>query len=280
MDNHSQVLENLNEAQRKAVCHGDSPLLIVAGAGSGKTKTLVHRVAHLITQGVHPQRILLLTFTRRAADQMLRRVDGLLRQTRPASAGGAALSHQFWGGTFHATAARLLRMHGQSIGLDPGFTIHDRGDSEDLLDVVRTELKLDKYDKRFPKKRTCLAIYSRVVNARRPLEETLASVYPWCLDYAEQLKQLFQGYVDRKERLGVLDYDDLLLFWRGLLADADARAIEVIVPLFRGEHCRSKAKNRQESRWMRDAFMPKGLERSAAEIAEWVDGCYRELVWW
>ncbi len=111
--------------------------MIVAGAGSGKTRTLVHRVAHLIARGVHPQRILLLTFTRRAADQMLRRVDGLLRQIRAAGAGDATLSHQLWGGTFHASAAHLLRLHGQSIGLDPGFTIHDRGDSEDLLDVVR-----------------------------------------------------------------------------------------------------------------------------------------------
>jgi DNA helicase-2/ATP-dependent DNA helicase PcrA len=194
--------------------------LIVAGAGSGKTKTLVHRVAHLIARGVHPQRILLLTFTRRAADQMLRRVDQLIRQTYPRGAGAAA--GQLWGGTFHATAARLLRLHGQAIGLDPGFTIHDRGDSEDLLDLVRTELKLDKSDKRFPKKGTCMAIYSHVVNSRNTLEETLASAFPWCIDYAQPLKQLFQGYVDQKERTGVLDYDDLLLFWHGLLSDPHA----------------------------------------------------------
>jgi len=216
-----QILEGLNEAQQQAVRHGDSPLLIVAGAGTGKTKTLVHRVAHLIARGTPPQRILLLTFTRRAADQMLRRVDTLLRQTQ-AGAGRIASGQPVWGGTFHATAARLLRLHGPLIGLEPSFTIHDRGDSEDLLDVVRTELKLDKSDKRFPKKQTCLAIYSHVVNARLPLEEVLANNYPWCVDYAEPLKQLFQAYVDLKERSTVLDYDDLLLFWRGMLADEQA----------------------------------------------------------
>ncbi len=216
-----QILEGLNEAQRQAVCHGDGPLLIVAGAGTGKTKTLVHRVALLIARGVPSQRILLLTFTRRAADQMLRRVDTLLRQTRAQGTSGA-VGQPLWGGTFHATASRLLRLHGPLIGLEPGFTIHDRGDSEDLLDVVRTELKLDKSDKRFPKKRSCMAIYSHVVNARQPLEEVLAGNYPWCVDYAEPLKRLFQAYVDLKEKSSVLDYDDLLLFWRGLLADEQA----------------------------------------------------------
>jgi len=113
-------------------------------------------------------------------------------------------------------------MHGKSIGLDPAFTIHDRSDSEDLIDVVRAELELAKTDKRFPKKRTCLAIYSHAVNSHRPVEEILARDYPWCDEYAEDLKRLFRGYVDRKEQAGVLDYDDLLLFWHGLLADRAA----------------------------------------------------------
>jgi DNA helicase-2/ATP-dependent DNA helicase PcrA len=155
----TDVLSGLNEQQREAAGHGSGPLLIIAGAGTGKTKTLVHRVAHAIAQGVDPRRILLLTFTRRAAAEMLRRVETLLRQL--GTRGGREAGKHVWGGTFHAIATRLLRMYGASIGLDPGFTIHDRDDSEDLLNVVRTDLGLAKTDKRFPKKGTCMAIYSR-----------------------------------------------------------------------------------------------------------------------
>jgi DNA helicase-2/ATP-dependent DNA helicase PcrA len=210
------ILQDLNEQQREAAQHGEGPLLIIAGAGTGKTKTLVHRVAHAIAQGVDPRRILLLTFTRRAAAEMLRRVETLLRQL--GTRGGREAGKHVWGGTFHAIATRLLRMYGASIGLDPGFTIHDRGDSEDLLNVVRTDLGLAKTDKRFPKKGTCMAIYSRCLNARQKLERVLPAAFPWCLAYTEDLKRLFRGYVDRKEAAGVLDYDDLLLYWRELLA--------------------------------------------------------------
>jgi len=210
------ILDGLNPQQAAAAAQGDGPLLIVAGAGTGKTRTLVHRVAHLIEQGTDPGRIMLLTFTRRAAAEMLRRVEGVLRGKLPAA------GKRLWGGTFHSIATRLLRAHGKQVGLEPGFTIHDRGDSEDLLDVVRTEMGLTKSDKRFPKKGTCLAIYSNCVNSRRPLEDVLADAWPWCQDYAEKLKPLFQAYIDRKEAAAVLDYDDLLLFWRGLLADDTA----------------------------------------------------------
>jgi len=225
----NDILTGLNEQQQAAVRHGDGPLLIVAGAGTGKTRTLVHRVAQAIDQGVAPGRILLLTFTRRAAGEMLRRVDGLLRQLADASRKDAPGkrsrfhgSKRVWGGTFHATATRLLRAYGKSVGVDPAFTIHDRTDSEDLLDVVRTELRLAKTDKRFPKKRTCMAIYSHCVNSQRPLESVLADAYPWCGDYADELKRLFRAYVDRKESAAVLDYDDLLLFWHGLMEEEKA----------------------------------------------------------
>jgi DNA helicase II / ATP-dependent DNA helicase PcrA len=232
------ILDGLNSEQASAAGHGHGPLLVVAGAGTGKTRTLVHRVAHLIERGTDPSRIMLLTFTRRAAAEMLRRVDGVLRGLDAPDRDGhaqqadlkaranlrAASGMRLWGGTFHSVATRLLRAHGKQIGLEPGFTIHDRGDSEDLLDVVRTELGLSKNDKRFPKKGTCLAIYSNCVNSRRPLEDVLADGYPWCHDYAASLKRLFQAYVDRKEAGAVLDYDDLLLFWRGLLADEKAGA--------------------------------------------------------
>ena len=224
------VLSKLNPQQRQAATHGHGPLLIVAGAGTGKTATLVHRVAWLIAGGADPARILLLTFTRRAAAEMLRRVEAILRQlARVQRDTGQAdpdlkrfRSTRVWGGTFHAIATRLLRRHGKAIGLPPGFSIHDRTDSEDLLNVVRTELGLAKTDKRFPKKGTAMAIYSRCVNARQKLETVLEDHFPWCQDWGHELKRLFDGYVDRKESAGVLDYDDLLLYWHALLADPKA----------------------------------------------------------
>jgi DNA helicase-2/ATP-dependent DNA helicase PcrA len=215
-------LEALDEQQREAVLHGDEPLLIIAGAGTGKTTTLAHRVAQLIERGVLPERILLLTFARRAAAELLRRVDGLLR----AGAADRPASQRVWGGTFHAVATRLLRLHGPQIGLHEGFTIHDRADSEDLIDVLRAELDLGRSDRRFPKKATCLDIYSRCVNAREPLEALLDRAFPWCRDQREGLKQLFRTYTDRKAEQNILDYDDLLLFWHGLLAEeAAGRAV-------------------------------------------------------
>jgi DNA helicase-2/ATP-dependent DNA helicase PcrA len=228
MDDHAaidEVLSALNPPQREAVQHAEGPLLIVAGAGTGKTATLVHRVAWLIAQGVNPGRILLLTFTRRAAAEMLRRVDGVLRKLHAAQAGHGGFRSagtRVWGGTFHAIATRLLRRYGKAIGLAPGFTIHDRTDSEDFLNVIRAELGLAKTDRRFPKKGTCLDIYSRCVNARQQLAEVLALQFPWCKEWENELKQLFDAYVDRKEAASVLDYDDLLLYWHALLSDPQA----------------------------------------------------------
>ncbi|GAB4290019.1 MAG: ATP-dependent helicase [Coriobacteriia bacterium] len=215
------VLVDLNPEQRAAASHGDGPLLIVAGAGTGKTNTLAHRVAYLIATGTDPGRILLLTFTRRASGEMLRRVDGLLRagELDPARRGA-----RVWGGTFHSVGARLLRLHARDLGLPPDFTVLDRADSEDLMHLVRTDLDLARKGRRFPQKGTCLDIYSRCVNAQRALEDVLAEAFPWCRDDAEDLKRLFSAYVDRKESHHVLDYDDLLLFWHALLADERAGA--------------------------------------------------------
>ena len=215
------LLASLNPEQRSAAEHGDGPLLIVAGAGTGKTATLAHRVAHLIARGADPGRILLLTFTRRAASEMVRRVDGILRGS--AENGGPELSGaRVWGGTFHAVAARLLRIHARDIGMEPDFTILDRGDSEDLMHLARTELGLGRNGSRFPQKSTCLDIYSRCVNAQSPLHDVLAVAFPWCRKAEDDLKQLFARYTDMKEEQQVLDYDDLLLFWHGLLGDPEA----------------------------------------------------------
>ena len=217
-------LAGLNTQQRQAVKHGKGPLLVVAGAGTGKTTTLVHRVLWLIATGVNPGRILLLTFTRRAAAQMIRRVDSTLRSIENAS----SAKHQnlrgarVWGGTFHAISTRLLRQYGKAIRLDPGFTIHDRADSEDLLNVVRTELGFAKTDRRFPKKGTCMNIYSRCVNAQRKLDRVLIENFPWCEEWSEELAKLFDAYVDRKETASALDYDDLLLYWHAVMEDPKA----------------------------------------------------------
>jgi len=233
------ILSELNQQQRLAVEHGEEPLLIVAGAGTGKTATLAHRVAYRIATGTDPGRILLLTFTRRAAAEMLRREESILRrleaETRAQAAGGdggaagSAASAptlrsagKVWGGTFHATATRLLRLHGRSIGLDPSFTILDRGDAEDLMGVLRSDLGLAKSDRRFPLKGTCMDIYSRCVNARETVEEAVETHFPWCKDEVDDLRTLFAAYVDRKGEQSVLDYDDLLLFWHGLLTDRRA----------------------------------------------------------
>ena len=220
-------LDKLNPEQRRAVEHGkdgeDLPLLVIAGAGSGKTNTLAHRVAWLIVNGVDPRRILLLTFARRAAQEMTRRAESII-----ARAGGhrAALGGIVWSGTFHSIGARLLREYAERIGLSPAFTIHDREDSADLMSLVRTDRGLHESAKRFPQKHTCLAIYSRVVNTRQTLSQVLADAFPWCCAFESELRKLFASYVEAKQRHNVLDYDDLLLGWSTMLEDA-AIAAEV-----------------------------------------------------
>ncbi|WP_158745811.1 ATP-dependent helicase [Acidisphaera sp. L21] len=211
-------LAKLNPAQRQAVEHGSQPLLVIAGAGSGKTNTLAHRVAHLIVGGADPRRILLMTFSRRAAAEMTRRVERICAQVMGANA-GIMTDALAWAGTFHAIGARLLRDYAEHIGLAPDFTIHDREDSADLMNLVRHELGLSKTESRFPTKGTCLAIYSRAVNAEMPLDEVLQSHFPWCAAWQDQLRQLFGGYVAAKQSQSVLDYDDLLLYWAQTTAD-------------------------------------------------------------
>ncbi len=246
--------DTLNPAQRAAAGSGDGPLLIIAGAGSGKTQTLAHRVAALIARGADPRRILLLTFSRRAAQEMTRRAARLVNAGRAragsngrggggragaarlgdagagaglgdagAGAGDAGLA---WAGTFHAIANRLLRHHAAEIGLAPAFTLLDREDAADLLDHLRHAQGQARTDRRFPRKGTCLAIYSRVVNTQEPLRACLEAAFPWCLEWEAPLRELFAAYVDAKAARAVLDYDDLLLYWFHLMSDG-ALAVRV-----------------------------------------------------
>ncbi len=218
-------MQGLNDPQRAAAGYGNGPLLIIAGAGTGKTNALAHRVAHLLRTGIDPSRMLLLTFSRRAAAEMTRRVDSLLaagNTKRPQI--GSAASAQIWGGTFHAIAHRILRVYAQSIGLAESFTVIDRSDAEDLLNTVRSDLGLESSESRFPRKGTCLAIYSRCVNAQEAIEPVLKTHFPWCTDHAEPLKKLFRAYTQQKQEQNTLDYDDLLLYWYHLMQDESLAA--------------------------------------------------------
>jgi DNA helicase II / ATP-dependent DNA helicase PcrA len=225
------LTDELNSAQQAAATYGapdargawrSGPLLVIAGAGTGKTSTLAHRVAHLVLHGVAPERILLVTFSRRAADELLRRA----RRIVGAAVGGVAdsgpaVARLTWAGTFHSIANRLLRRYAAPLGLDPGFSVIDRSDAADLMDLARQALGLSGLEKRFPRKDTCLAIYSHCVNTQRALEATLAGFFPWCAEWREELRRLFGRYVEMKLAQQVLDFDDLLLYWHALVREPE-----------------------------------------------------------
>ncbi len=204
-------LERLNDAQRAAVTHEGPSLLVVAGAGTGKTGTLAARVAHLIEGGTRPERILLLTFTRRAAQEML---------TRAGQLTDGSATERVWGGTFHSVANRLLRMEGHAIGLHEGFTVLDQADAVDLMGIVRAS-HVDTGGPRFPRKETIASIYERVVGTQRGLEEVVRAEYPWCVEHLEAMPPMFDAYTARKRARRLLDYADLLLFWRAMLASPE-----------------------------------------------------------
>jgi DNA helicase-2/ATP-dependent DNA helicase PcrA len=206
------LVDALNPEQERAVAFGDGPLLVIAGAGTGKTRTLIHRVAHLIERGVAAERILLLTFTRRAAGEMLARAERLV-----GSAGA-----RVHGGTFHSVGHRLLRQFGTSAGLPADFTIMDQGDAQDLMQLARGALGLAKSAKRFPKKETLHYLYSRHINTELPIDELLHREFPQFLEYEQQIVGLFADYTLRKQERNLVDYDDLLLFWATMLEASPA----------------------------------------------------------
>ncbi len=211
-------LTELNSEQRAAATHDGGHLLVLAGAGTGKTTTLCARVAWLVETGVRPERILLLTFSRRAAREMIARAGAITG----AQAGAGA--RRVAGGTFHAVAHRFVRASAAALGLSADFGLLDAADAADLIDLVRQEQGHAETGRRFPRKHTLADIYSRTVNAQRPVREVIDRAFPWCSEHAGALAGLFRAYTARKHVLGVLDFDDLLVYWRALARDPDAGA--------------------------------------------------------
>jgi len=223
------AFDSLNPSQRRAATFGTpvpdkgvnaGPLLILAGAGTGKTNTLAHRTAHLVLNGVDPARILMLTFTRRAAQEMIKRTQTIVAEVmseRGRAGDRSVVTRLLWSGTFHSVGNRILRLYAKHLGLDPNFTVLDRADAADLMDVVRHELGFSAKDKRFPRKDACLAIYSYRVNTRLSLKQTLDEQFPWCREWEADLTRLYRDYVGRKQKNRVLDFDDLLLYWHVMM---------------------------------------------------------------
>lgn len=201
--------EGLDDAQVAAATHGETPLVVIAGAGTGKTRTLTSRVAWLLDRGTPPERILLLTFTRRAADDMLARAAALV--------GAAPGARRPSGGTFHAVAHRFIAAYAGSLGLSQGFTVLDLAEAADAMDLLRGRFGLAGTGVRLPRSATLVEVYGRCVNTQRPLHEVLASDYPWCEQHLDAIAELFGAFTARKRAASLLDFDDLLLYWRGLL---------------------------------------------------------------
>jgi DNA helicase-2/ATP-dependent DNA helicase PcrA len=197
----------LNAAQYEAVTSVNGPHLVIAGAGTGKTRTITYRVAYLVELGVPPESLLLLTFTRRAAQEMLRRAAVLLD----------ARCERVGGGTFHSFANLILRQYAPLVGFDAAFTILDQGDAEDVVNLLRTQMKLDTTARRFPRKQTLFDIFSRAVNTSRSIQQILGDDYPHFADYLEEITALQRSYEEYKARHNLMDYDDLLLHLRSLL---------------------------------------------------------------
>jgi DNA helicase-2/ATP-dependent DNA helicase PcrA len=207
-----QWADELDEWQQAAATHGLGPLVVVAGAGTGKTRTLTGRVAHLLRTGVAPERVLLLTFTRRAAEEMISRVASACADRQGA--------RRVWGGTFHAVAHRLVAEHATALGL-ARLSVLDPADVVDLVDMLRDDHGLDasQTSARLPRAPTIAAVYSRAVNTGRAAREVIALDFPWVEPHADAVLALLRAYMARKREHGLLDFDDLLLSWRALLDD-------------------------------------------------------------
>ncbi len=197
----------LNPAQYEAVTSVSGPHLIIAGAGTGKTRTIVFRVSYLVELGVRPESILLLTFTRKAAQEMLRRATSILDSRCEKVAGG----------TFHSFANMILRRYAPLVGFDPAFTILDQSDAEDVVNLLRTQIRLDKRKRRFPKKQLLFTLFSRSVNTQETLKDILTEDYPQYLQELETIQLLHDRYNEYKRQYNLMDYDDLLVHLKTLL---------------------------------------------------------------
>ncbi|MGH7982656.1 MAG: ATP-dependent helicase, partial [Candidatus Udaeobacter sp.] len=197
---HLDYAAELNKQQLAAVTAEPGPLLVIAGAGSGKTRTLIYRVAYLLENGIDPRNILLLTFTNKAAREMLGRVANLL----PVDASG------LWGGTFHSVGNRILRRHGSALGYSSGFTIMDREDQKHLIDTVVASAGIDPKEIRFPKGDVLAEIFSFVVNTEKQLEGLLAEKFPYFLPLLDKIRDLHERYEKKKKATNSIDFDDLL----------------------------------------------------------------------
>src|ERR1700674_3726897 len=223
------AFDTLNPGQRRAATFGTAvadkgvsagPLLILAGAGTGKTNTLAHRAAHLVLNGTDPARILMLTFTRRAAQEMIKRTQTIVAEVladRGKAGDRSVVSRLLWSGTFHSVGSRILRLYAKHLGLDPNFTVLDRADAADLMDEIRHELGFFGQEKGFSRRDASLAIYSHRVNTRLSLKQTLEEQCPWCREWEADLTRLYREYVGRKQKNRVMDYDDLLLYWHVMM---------------------------------------------------------------
>jgi len=209
-DRVAALRRDLNGAQYQAVTSLSGPILVVAGAGSGKTRTLVYRVAYLIEKGVSPENILLLTFTRKAAQEMLARASLLLDDS----------CRQVTGGTFHAVANLLLRRYGRLLGYAANFTIIDRSDAEGIINILKSSLDMSGAGKRFPSKRIILNIISKAINKSVPTDDLIAEEYSHLAEFMNEIVTLEEYYQNFKFEHGLMDYDDLLLNWRRLLNEA------------------------------------------------------------
>lgn len=201
----------LNQPQLTAVMHNAGPALVVAGAGTGKTRTLVYRVARLVESGIDPSQILLLTFTRRSAHEMLQRASRLLDER----------CKRVEGGTFHHYCSKLLHTYSKEIGYPENFTIIDASDAMDTIHMVRSRMDLPKTERRFPKKSTLYAIFSSSINKQRTVRDTVEVEYPHFISHIEKIEELFSNYQSYKEINDVMDFDDLLVKTRDLLKEKE-----------------------------------------------------------
>ena len=201
--------DQLNQEQLEVVMAGEGPMLVIAGAGSGKTRTLTYRVSRLIEDGVDPADILIVTFTNKASREMLSRVEELVTTD----------TRRIWGGTFHSIGNRLLRRHAEAIGYRSNFGILDDEDAKEMMESAISSLGIKTLEKRFPKGDVLLDIYSFLINTRTPLELHLEQNYPHFMMYGDEIVNVFRRYKDRKRDANAMDFDDLLVFWKVLLED-------------------------------------------------------------